>query len=120
MKLVRLSWTSSRLIRTIGTGPPFTSPDFTGIPKGKYEGREDRNGVPDDYPDVPFISYQDRPPHGWMDAAGRRNLNTPLHVEDDMLSMWLFDPPPPRYTKTEQMLQLFGVLGRLSQCLGCA
>ena len=91
---------------------PLLSHDFVPKPKGKFEGRSDRLGVPDDYPDPPFISYQLRPAHGWMDDMGRRNLNTPMHQEDDLLSMWLWDPPPPRYTPFQQAMQLLGMLGR--------
>lgn len=114
LRLATLVRSSLPLSKSFSQGPPFLAPEFTGREKGKFGDRPDRMGLPDDYPDVPFVYYQDRPALGWMDEAGRRNLNTPLHEEDDLLSMWLFDRPPPRYTRTEQALQLFGALGELS------
>lgn len=67
-----------------------------------------------DYPQLPFVSTQLRPPQGWWDLQMRRNYGEvaspwtysdlqinlsacyfKVHEEDDGLNMWTPDAPPP-------------------------
>ncbi|KAF8532197.1 hypothetical protein JB92DRAFT_2845425 [Gautieria morchelliformis] len=47
-----------------------------------------------DYPQLPFVSTQLRPPKGWWDVQMRRDYGEVVHEEDDGLNMWTPDPPP--------------------------
>ncbi|KAI0775174.1 hypothetical protein BD413DRAFT_603149 [Trametes elegans] len=52
-----------------------------------------------DYPRLPFVSKQTRPPLGWDDPQFRRNFGEPLHEQEEILSMWGPDVPVvPPYT----------------------
>lgn len=65
------------------------------------------------YPKVPDVSRQYRPPFGWQDQQERRNLGDPLHERDELYSMWGPDIPavPP-----ETAIRHFGlaILGFVS------
>ena len=66
-----------------------------------------------DYPIYPWISAQELPPTGWWDNQDRRNKDTPLHEEDDVLSMWMYDAVDynGRYTDNEILLHFLIGLG---------
>ena len=65
-----------------------------------------------DYPIYPWISVQELPATGWWDNQERRNKDTPLHEEDDSLSIWMYDVVEynGKYTDNEILVQfLIGV-----------
>jgi NADH dehydrogenase (ubiquinone) 1 beta subcomplex subunit 8 len=68
-----------------------------------------------DYPEVPWSSAQLRDPYATynLDQQERRNTNEPVHEQDEVLGMWIFDNDP--YISKEKalvwFLGAFGILG---------
>lgn len=77
---------------------------------------EEDDGLQLNYPKIPYKSAQLNEPLGWWDNQERRNKETPLHEDDDVLNMWMYDEVEcgGKYTKWQalgQLLTAFGLLG---------
>ncbi|XP_062510608.1 NADH dehydrogenase [ubiquinone] 1 beta subcomplex subunit 8, mitochondrial-like [Corticium candelabrum] len=80
---------------------------------------EEDDGLQLDYPKLPFKSVQLNEPLGWWDNQDRRDKETILHEEDDVLNMWMYDEVEcgGKYTKWQalgHLLTAFGLLGLVS------
>jgi len=51
--------------------------DYSSKGSSKVVEINDARGI-GDYPDLPWISAQDRSPHGWWDIQDRRNREDPV------------------------------------------
>lgn len=50
---------------------------------------EPQDEIPTSYPDVKPELYYNRDPYGdWDDVQNRRNINEPLHEDEDVLNLW--------------------------------
>ncbi|EDV26896.1 hypothetical protein TrispH2_008007 [Trichoplax sp. H2] len=67
------------------------------------------------YPKVERISAQRLPPTGYWDEQDRRDKETPLHEDDDLLTMWMVDEvyQQDRYTVWQALGQLVLMLSLL-------
>ncbi|TDL25800.1 hypothetical protein BD410DRAFT_784825 [Rickenella mellea] len=66
-----------------------------------------------DYPDLPYVSKQLRPPSGWWDPQMRRNFGELPHEKEEILSMFAPDVPPlpPRTALFQFTLAVLGFVG---------
>ncbi|KAI1796854.1 hypothetical protein LXA43DRAFT_969460 [Ganoderma leucocontextum] len=66
-----------------------------------------------DYPRLPFVSKQLRPPRGWEDPQFRRNFGETLHEQEEIVSMWGPDVPvvPPQTAARWFSIAVLGFVG---------
>ena len=91
--------------------PPIKPPGPEWIPK---EWKDDGTGY-GDYPNYVEWSYQNRDPTAqYFEQQDRRHFGEPLHVNDDVLNMWMPDDiSESRFTPREMLLHLTIALGIL-------
>lgn len=96
-----------------GPSPPIKPPGPEWVDKGW---KDDGTGF-GDYPNYQEFSYQDRDPRPvepYFDAQDRRYYGEPIHVNDDMLNMWMPDSTDNgRFTPFEMFLHLSTAMGLL-------
>lgn len=81
VSLLSKSLISMRFQSTASTKIPLNADP---IPKIKPE-----DEIPQSYPEVKRELYYKRDPYGdWDDVQNRRNLNEPLHPDEDILNLW--------------------------------
>ncbi|WRT66435.1 uncharacterized protein IL334_003391 [Kwoniella shivajii] len=106
-------------IRLASTSPVTTSgtPDVAEtsyIPNRLAPGEEidpQLNG----YPQLPYVSIQQREPFGWWDRQERKNFGEVLHEEEDAIGMW--GPDVHKTSPSSALLQLsiaFSLIGLAS------
>ncbi|WVQ99455.1 hypothetical protein IAU59_006590 [Kwoniella sp. CBS 9459] len=105
-----------------GTAPVTTSgtPDqaqTSYIPQNLAPGEEidpQLNG----YPQLPYVSIQQREPFGWWDRQERKNFGEVMHEEEDAIGMW--GPDVHKTSPWSALLQLsiaFSLIGVASYAL---
>jgi len=92
--------------------PPIKPPGPEWIDQGW---KDDGTGL-GDYPNYAEFSYQHRDPNlKYWDQQDRRNFGEPLHLNDDILNMWMPDDPTNfKYTPYEMVFHLSLALGSLA------